>query len=286
MNYSSIKIKELFLLFFSIIISACTTQNYNKYIESPVGLLYNEAMHFLELGDSLTASKIFLEVVRQHPNCIWATKAQLMGAYAAYESGQYENAVIALDRFIQLHPGHKDAAYAYYLKGLCYYERISDVALDQKTALLAADAFQEVIVRFPNSLYARDFQFKMDLILDHLAGKEMAIGRFYMQRQRYPSAINRFRNVVAHYQRTTHVPEALYRLVESYTALGLIDEARKVTAVLGFNFPESLWYQDSYDLMRRYTETESICFKTRMITCNTATQFLHTAIISLHGKRA
>ncbi len=244
-----------------VLLTTCTTitKDSNHVIERPVGQLYNEAMNFLEIGEPQTAAQIFLEVDRQHPHSIWATKAQLMAAYASYEGGKYDDAVTALERFIQLHPGHRDTAYAYYVKGLCHYERLSDVALDQKTALLAADALREVMLRFPQSLYARDSHFKLDLVIDHLAGKEMAIGRFYLKTQRYPAAINRFRKVVSAYQTTTHTPEALHRLVESYTALGLLNEARKVTAILGFNFPGSLWYQDSYDLIHQHVKI--ICLK-------------------------
>ncbi|KAF0135876.1 MAG: putative lipoprotein [Rhodospirillaceae bacterium] len=157
--------------------------------------------------------------------------------------------VIALDRFIQLHPGHRNVAYAYYLKGLCHYEQITDVARDQKMTELAREALREVVARFPNSQYARDARLKLDLTTDHLAGKEMEIGRFYMRQQHYLAAINRFRTVIARYQTTTHVPEALHRLVENYVIFGLTDEARKIAAVLGHNFPGSAWYQDSYRLV-------------------------------------
>ena len=251
----------IYAILLSILIgflSACTIQTHHTYVEQSIGQLYNEAINLLEAGDPQSAAKIFIEVDRQHPHSIWATKAQLMAAYAFYEGSKYENAVTALDRFIKLHPSHKDIAYAYYIKGLCYYEKLADVALDYKTTLLALNALREVMTRFPLSRYARDSHFKLDLIIDHLAGKEMAIGRFYMQRQRYSAAINRFRKVVSVYQTTTHVPEALHRLVENYIALGLMKEAHKVTAVLGFNFPQSLWYQDSYILVKKYTETASL----------------------------
>ncbi len=242
-----------------VFLSSCTTQNTNQVIERPVGQLYNEAMNFLELGEPQKAARIFLEVDRQHPHSIWATKAQLMAAYAFYEGGKYDDAVTALERFILLHPDHRDTAYAYYIKGLCHYERLADVALDQKNALLAADSLRDLMLRFPYSLYARDSHSKLDIVIDHLAGKEMSIGRFYLQFRRYPAAINRFKKVVFTYQTTAYTPEALHRLVESYTALGLLNEARKVVAILGFNFPGSLWYQDSYDLIHRHVE--SLCLK-------------------------
>ncbi|KAF0116889.1 MAG: putative lipoprotein [Rhodospirillaceae bacterium] len=234
-------------------LAACTGTDDNTYIERPVEQLYNEAMNLLEQEERQAAAKAFDEVERQHPYSVWATKAQLMAAYAYYDDNKYDDAVIALDRFIQLHPGHRDVSYAYYMKGLCYYEQITDVARDQKMTELATEALREVATRFPNSQYARDARLKLDLTNDHLAGKEMEIGRFYMKRFQYLAAISRFRMIVAGYQTTTHVPEALHRLVEAYTALGLSDEARKTAAVLGHNFPGSPWYQDSYQLVEGIT---------------------------------
>jgi outer membrane protein assembly factor BamD len=172
-----------------------------------------------------------------------------MGAYALYQANKYDEAVVALDRFIQLHPGNRDAAYAYYLKALCYYVQITDVERDQKDTEQALKALDEVTRRFPDSKYARDARLKLDLTRDHLAGKEMTIGRWYERQQQYLAAINRFRKVVDDYQTTTHVPEALHRLTECYLALGLVDEARATAAVLGHNFPGSEWYSDSYALL-------------------------------------
>ncbi|VBB69855.1 competence lipoprotein ComL, putative [invertebrate metagenome] len=232
--------------------TACTTLDTNK-VERPVGQLYNEAMNFLEGGAFQAAAKVFAEVERQHPYSVWATKAQLMAAYAYYEGNRYDEAVIALHRFIQLHPSHRDAAYAYYVKALCYYEQIIDVDRDQKMTVSAVNALQDVISRFPLSLYARASRLKLDLAIDNLAGKEMTIGRFYIQKQHYAAAINRFNTVIANYQTTAHIPEALHRLVESYTALGLLHEARQVAAVLGANFPGSLWYHDSYSLILKFS---------------------------------
>ncbi len=163
-----------------------------------------------------TAAKSFEEVDRQHPYSVWATKAQIMAAFAYYQSNKYDDAIIALDRFIQLHPGHRDLPYAYYLKALCYYEQISDVGRDQRTTQQALDALAEVVKRFPESPYARDARLKVELCIDHLAGKEMAVGRYYQSNQQYIGAINRYRVVIERYQTTTHVPEALHRLVETY----------------------------------------------------------------------
>ena len=172
-----------------------------------------------------------------------------MSAYAFYEANDYDEAIAAAQRFIELHPGNADVPYAYYLVGISYYEQISDVGRDQKMTEQALAAFDELVRRFPDSKYARDAELKADLTRDHLAGKEMSIGRYYLRRGQYVAAINRFRNVVERYQTTTHVPEALHRLTEAYLALGLDEEAQKNAAVLGYNFPSSEWYQDSYALL-------------------------------------
>ncbi|HZS85259.1 MAG TPA: outer membrane protein assembly factor BamD [Stellaceae bacterium] len=229
---------------------ACACSSASKdAADKPVEQLYNTAMDKFTDGDYRGAATAFDEVDRQHPYSVWATKAQIMGAYSLYEAQKYDEAVVALDRFIQLHPGNRDTAYAYYLKALCYYVQIVDVGRDQKTTDQALKALDEVIRRFPESRYARDARLKLDLTRDHLAGKEMEIGRWYEKRGQYLAAINRFRRVVDKYQTTTHVPEALHRLTECYLALGIVDEARSTAAVLGHNYPGSEWYQDSYALL-------------------------------------
>ena len=228
----------------------------DQYKERAVEDLYNEAMDQLNAEDYVKSAKSFDEVERQHPYSVWATKAQLMAAYANYENNKFDEAIIALDRFIQLHPSHKDAAYAYYLKAICYYEQIADVGRDQKMTDQALKGLQEVVDRFPASIYARDAKLKLDLARDHLAGKEMAVGRYYEHQEQYLAAVNRFRNVVDHYQTTTHVPEALHRLIECYEALGLTDEAKKTAAVLGFNYPGSEWYVDTYRMVQGTPPTD------------------------------
>ncbi|WP_142848723.1 outer membrane protein assembly factor BamD [Telmatospirillum sp. J64-1] len=232
-----------------LVLGGCASSPEDTYVEQPVEQLYNQAMDYLENREFERAAKAFEEVERQHPYSLWATKAQLMGAYALYERSQYDEAIIALDRFIQLHPGNRDVDYAYYLKALSYYEQIADVGRDQKMTENALKTLQEVVDRFPNSQYARDARLKIDLARDHLAGKEMNVGRYYLRRGQYLAAINRFRNVVDHYQTTSHVPEALHRLIEAYTALGLEKEAMQAAAVLGHNYPGSEWYVDSYGLV-------------------------------------
>ncbi len=231
------------------LLAACETTDETIYAEQPAESLYNEAMNELMYDNYITAAQLFDEVERQHPYSIWATKGQIMAAFARYKKNEYDEAIIGLDRFIQLHPGHVDTPYAYYLKALCYYERITDVSRDQKNTELALEVFEDLVVRFPDSKYAADAIPRLDLILDHLAGKDMTIGRYYLQREHYLAAINRFRSVVEEYGTTTHIPEALHRLVEGYLSLGMVSEARKTAAVLGYNYPNNPWYWDTYALL-------------------------------------
>jgi outer membrane protein assembly factor BamD len=220
-----------------------------KIPEQPPEVLYNKAFDLMQTGNFREASRLFDEVERQHPYSSWATQAQLMSAFAHYVNNEYDDAIIGLGRFVELHPGHRNAPYAYYLKALCYYEQITDVGRDQANTESALESLAEVVARFPNTDYARDASLKLDLTRDHLAGKEMEIGRYYQNRGEYLGAINRFRTVVEKYQTTTHVAEALHRLVECYLALGVYGEAQSAGAVLGYNFPGSDWYQDSYTLL-------------------------------------
>ena len=233
----------------ALLAAACSDSKKDVYVDRPVEELYNQAMDKFIDSEYSGAAKDFDEVDRQHPYSVWATKAQLMSAYSLYQSNKFDESTVALDRFIQLHPGNRDAAYAYYLKALCYYIQITDVGRDQKMTEQALKALDEVVRRFPDSKYARDARLKIDLTRDHLAGKEMTIGRYYERQGQYLAAINRFRRVIDNYQTTTHVPEALHRLTESYLALGIVDEARSSAAVLGHNYPGSEWYQDSYALL-------------------------------------
>src|SRR5215831_10188209 len=231
------------------VLAACGGAKKEAYVEKPVDDLYNKAMDELVEERYPTAAKTFEEVESQHPYSVWATKSQLMSAYALYEAGNYGEAIIAADRFIQLHPGHRDIAYAYYLKAISYYVQITDVGRDQKITEQALKALDDVVRRFPDSKYARDAKLKLDFTRDHLAGKEMEIGSYYLKRGQYLAAMNRFKRVVDNYQTTTHVPEALERLVECDLALGLTAEAKANAAVLGYNYPGSEWYEDSYGLV-------------------------------------
>jgi outer membrane protein assembly factor BamD len=232
-----------------LLAAACSGTEEEAYVEKPVEELYNNAVNAMSTGNHFRAARLFDEVERQHPYSVWATRALLQAAYAHYQANKYDDAIVALDRFIQLNPSNRDVAYAYYLKALCNYEQITDVARDARMTELSLQSLQEVVRRFPETPFARDARVKIDLTYDHLAGKEMEVGRFYLKRGQWLAAINRFRTVVDKYQTTGHVPEALHRLVESYMALGLVDEARRSAAVLGHNYPGSEWYQDSYALV-------------------------------------
>ena len=220
------------------------------YQERPVEELYNVAMDRLVAGAPRDAAEAFDEVERQHPYSVWARKSQVMAAYSHYLSNQYDEAILAAERFLQLHPGNRDAPYASYLIAVCYYEQIADVGRDQKITRQALQALQTVIDRFPGSEYARDARLKIDLTRDHLAGKEMEIGRYYLEQHNFAGAINRFGKVIEDFQTTTHVPEALYRLTEAYLALGIAEEAQATAAVLGYNYPGSEWYADGYALLK------------------------------------
>ena len=215
----------------------------------PVEVLYNRAVDQLNQEDYRSAAPLFEEVERQYPYSVWARRAILMAAYCYYEINKYGDAINATDRFLALYSGNKDAAYAYYLKAISYYEQIVDVGRDQNTTQQALVALNDVVQRFPGTPYARDARIKLDLALDHLAGKEMAIGRYYLYKQQYVAAINRFKVVVTNFQTTSQVPEALYRLVEAYLALGIKGEAQTAAAVLGYNYPGSSWYEYAYGLM-------------------------------------
>ena len=233
---------------FLVLLAACSSDEV-AYKERPVEEIYNQAMDRLLSGDSKLAAKDFDEVERQHPYSFWARKSQLMAAYSHYLDNNYEDAIFAAQRFLQLHPGNRDAPYAFYLIAISYYEQIADIGREQKITELALEALQELVNLYPTSEYARNARLKIDLARAHLAGKEMEIGRYYLERGHHGAAINRFRHVVKNYQTTSHVPEALHRLTESYLALGIVGEAKNTAAVLGHNYPGSEWYVDSYALL-------------------------------------
>ena len=219
------------------------------YEERPVELLYAAGADRLDRGQWDQAIDYFSEVERQHPYSEWSRRAILMTAYAHYQSNDYAEAIGDAERFLALYPGNPAAPYAYYIRAICYFEQIVDVGRDQAATGQALAALQEIVQRFPNTEYAQDARLKIDMVNDQLAGKEMTVGRWYLRNGDTLAAIGRFRTVVERYQTTSHTPEALYRLVEAYLTLGLMDEARKNGAVLGHNFPGDAWYADAYRLL-------------------------------------
>ncbi|MDX1974186.1 MAG: outer membrane protein assembly factor BamD [Rickettsiales bacterium] len=220
-------------------------------------ILYNNAYGKLATGQAKEAAKDFDEVERQYPYSDWARRSVIMSGFSSYQGEDFEAAVASFERYVKLYPDNESTPYAYYMIALSYYEQISDVGRDQKMTEQALNALREVVRRFPDSEYARDAKIKVDLTVDHLAGKEMAVGRYYLQRDDYLSAINRFKVVVENYQTTTHVAEALHRLVECYLKLGIREEAQRYASVLGHNYPASLWYRDSYALMTSSEKTKT-----------------------------
>ena len=237
----------------SLLLGGCSSGSAERdtaYVARDVETLYSEAKRRLDTGNAPLAAALFDEVERQHPYSPWARRAQLMSAFAYYSGRDYNKAIQSAQRFLSIHPGNKDAPYAYYLIALSYYEQISDVQRDQKITEQARTALTEVNRRFPQSEYAADARLKLDLVEDHLAGKEMEIGRYYQSSGRWIAAQMRFQNVVENFQTTSHAPEALYRLTETSLALGIPEEAVKYAAVLGANYPGNKWYDRAYELVQ------------------------------------
>ncbi len=236
-----------------IVLASCSSSNNSKfaYVERPVETLYASAARRLESKRYPEAIQLFEEVERQHPFTEWARRAILMKAYTLYQKNDYDESVAAIDQFLALHPGNKNVPYAYYLKAMCFYERIRDVGRDQDYTDNAVAALTDVVRRAPDTEYARDARLKLDLTFDHLAGKEMYVGRFYLKQNKHIAAINRFKFVINNYQTTSHTAEALHRLVEAYLELGIVEEARANAAVLGHNYPGTKWYSDTYRLFKR-----------------------------------
>ena len=221
-----------------------------NYVARDVSSLYGAAQRMMNSGNYEQAAKLFDEVERQHPYSVWARHAQVMSAFNYYLAKKYNDAVSSAQRFLTIHPGSDEAAYAQYIVAMSYYQQIADISRDQTVTQQASEAFGELVRRYPESRYAADARLKMDLIKDHLAGKDMEVGRYYQRAGQWLAATYRFRNVVDQYQTTSHAPEALERLVECYLALGIPDEAWKAAAVLGKNYPETYWYRQSLRLLR------------------------------------
>lgn len=250
-------VKTALLLSAVAVVAGCSSLGSKKkeklaYVERPAEQIYRQGFDNMEKQDWDRAKLFFNEVERQHPFSKWARRSMLMTAYANYKATEYEEAISTSQRFIGLHPGSESTPYAYYLIAMSYYDQIFDVGRDQETTVNAEAALQQVVRRYPESDYARDARLKLELTHDHLAGKEMAVGRFYLKQNQQLAAIGRFKNVVRDYDTTSQVEEALHRTVEAYVSLGIIDEAKKVGSVLGYNHPNSDWYRDSYDLLEEF----------------------------------
>jgi outer membrane protein assembly factor BamD len=233
-------------------LAACAGKSNKPIIatqQRPVDVVYNTGAAKLDQHQWVDAVNYFHEVERQYPYSEWSRRAILMTAYAHYAANDYDDAREDADRFISLYPGNPSTAYAYYLKAICYFEQIIDVGRDQAATEQALSTLREVVRRYPTTQYATDAKLKIDMVNDQLAGKEMAVGRYYLREGQPLAAIGRFRTVIDKYQTTSDTPEALYRLVESYLTLGLTEEAKRNAAVLGYNYPGDRWYQDAYTLM-------------------------------------
>ncbi|QKV17212.1 outer membrane protein assembly factor BamD [Oricola thermophila] len=237
-------------------VTACQSKtdalDLSGYVDTiePADVLYNQGLANMNAGRLREAAKKFEAVDRQHPYSEYARKANVMAAYTSYKLGNYDEAIQAARRFVNLYPTDEDASYAQYIIGLSYFAQMPEVTRDQRDTKLAVQNFNELLERYPGSIYEEDAKAKIRAARDQLAGKEMQVGRYYLERREYPGAINRFRNVVEDYANTRHVEEALARLVETYYAMGLVSEAQTAAAVLGHNFPDSQWYADSYALLQ------------------------------------
>lgn len=245
--------KMLYLLpVLALLLSACASDKETVNDEDKSAeVLYNEAYDYLNKTSYAKAAETFDKVEMEHPYSKWATKSKLMAAYSYYKDEKYDDAIASLDRFIRLHPGNKDIAYAFYLKGVCYYDQIAPSEKEQSATKDAYETFSQVITMFPQSEYAADAKAKMALIEDHLAGHEMTVGRYYLQNKEYISALNRFSTVTDVYQTTAQIEEALYREVEIYTILGLTQEAIKKEAILRRNYPDGKWTKLAQALVKK-----------------------------------
>ena len=244
--------KILALYLTAMFLSSCAASNnaQTNAATETAEQLYQQGYKYLQKTSYDKAAQNFEKVELEHPYSKWAVKSKLMGAYSYYKAEKYDDAVIALERFIKFHPSNKDVAYAYYMKGLCYYNQITPAQKDQSNTKKAKDAFTQLIVMFPDTEYAKDAKNKMNLILDHIAGQEMSVGRYYLKNQNYLSAINRFNTVVANYQTTPQIEEALYRQVEIYTIIGLNEQALKAYKILEHNYPKSKWYTKAKKIVK------------------------------------
>ena len=232
------------------LLAGCADDKNTIAPDEPADKLYNEGLTLLNKKEFVDSAKKFEEVDRQHPYSDWGRKSLLMAAFAYYEGGKYDDTITTAKRYVTLHPGSADAAYAQYLMASAYFDQIPDISRDQARTERAMQVLAEVARKYPNTEYAESAKKKIEVARDQLAGKEMMIGRFYLEKRNFIGAINRFKAVVTQYQTTRHVEEALMRLTECYMALGIVPEAQTAAAVLGHNFPSSPWYQDVYKLVQ------------------------------------
>jgi len=257
-------INHFILILLLIFLTGCSKQIVKESVINEINLdtqvaeAYKEGLKSLEAGDVLFAAKKFNEAEILFPQSIWAPKSALMAAYSYYTQDYYLDAIAELERFIKVYPSHKNLDYAYYLMGICYYEQIVDEKKDTRSILSAEENFEKVIKKFPNTQYAIDSEFKIDLINDIMASKEMYIGRYYFDKKKWIPAINRFRKVVDDYDTTIYVEEALHRLVEVYYTIGLKNESKKYAQILGYNYKSSRWYENSYSVFSKKYETNRV----------------------------
>jgi outer membrane protein assembly factor BamD len=257
-------INHFILILILIFLTGCSKQIVKESVINEINLdtqvaeAYKEGLKSLEAGDVLFAAKKFNEAEILFPQSIWAPKSALMAAYSYYTQDYYLDAIAELERFIKVYPSHKNLDYAYYLMGICYYEQIVDEKKDTRSILSAEENFEKVIKKFPNTQYAIDSEFKIDLINDIMASKEMYIGRYYFDKKKWIPAINRFRKVVDDYDTTIYVEEALHRLVEVYYTIGLKNESKKYAQILGYNYKSSRWYENSYSVFSKKYETNRV----------------------------
>ena len=258
----------IFLFIYIIFIVSCSKDKskvdqvlLEQDIEAEMILAYKEGMKQLEEGDALYASKKFDEAEILFPQSIWATKASLMSAYALYSQNYYDDAIFNLERHIKNYPKDKDLVYAHYLIAICYFEQLYDERKDLKPLVKAREKFEHILKKYPNTDYAIDAKWKMGLIVDQMAAKEMYIGRYYMKMEKWIAAINRFKFVVKYYDTTVYIEEALHRLVEIYYKIGLVEDAQKVAATLGYNYGSGEWYKNSYRIFNKSYKTVKITKK-------------------------
>jgi outer membrane protein assembly factor BamD len=255
----------IFLFIYIIFIVSCSKDKskvdqvlLKQDVEAEMILAYKEGMKQLEKGDALYASKKFDEAEILFPQSIWAAKASLMSAYALYSQNYYDDAIFNLERHIKNYPKDKDLVYAHYLIAICYFEQLYDERKDLKPLVKAREKFEHILKKYPNTDYAIDAKWKMGLIVDQMAAKEMYIGRYYMKMEKWIAAINRFKFVVKYYDTTVYIEEALHRLVEIYYKIGLVEDAQKIAATLGYNYGSGEWYKNSYRIFNKSYKTAKI----------------------------